>query len=105
MLQHAALPPRRRGDLLSGISRMCSMLACRPEALKLDIPDLRARIGGIRPAAHKMSEKSFSNVRWAFGAALQFAGVIDGLGRGDAKHDPRWSSLVKAIAHDARMAN
>ncbi len=89
MLQAESLPPTRRPDLLSGISRMCSMLGCQAAALKLHVPALREKIGDLRRAAHGISKKSFATLCSAFAAALELAGVIDSFGRGDAKRHPR----------------
>ncbi len=69
MLESAQMPPSRRRDLISGLSRICAMLGCRPADLKLDFADLRGRIAAIRPAAHGISPKTFSNLRCLFTAA------------------------------------
>src|SRR5688572_13980090 len=53
------LPPLRRRDMTSAIKRVCEMAGCSPNSLKLDIPELRARLAGIRPAAHGISAKTF----------------------------------------------
>src|SRR3712207_4545996 len=70
ILEQTDLSPVRRRDLSSGVRRMCSLLGCHPAALSLNIPDLRRRIVGIRPAAHGITQKTFSTLRSNFVAAL-----------------------------------
>jgi integrase len=59
----------------------------------------------IRPAAHGVSAKSYSNLKSLLGAALQLAGVIDPSGRGSAKRHPEWGPLLEALAPDQRLSN
>jgi integrase len=59
----------------------------------------------IRPAAHGIGAKSYSNLKSLFGAALQLAKVTDSLGRGGAKRDPVWAALLGAAAGDKRLSN
>jgi integrase len=62
-------------------------------------------LSGIRPAAHGISAKSYSNLRSLLGAALQLANVTDPLGRGGAKRDPGWAALLRSVADDKRLSN
>ena len=66
---------------------------------------LKEMLSRIRPAAHGVSAKSYSNLRSLFAAALQLAGVIDSLGRGTARQDPDWRTLLEAVAADQRLSN
>ena len=68
-------------------------------------PRLRELLSRIRPAAHGVTAKSYSNVRSLLAAALQLAGVIDPLGRGTARRHPEWGPLLEAIAGDQRLSN
>ena len=105
ILQAAPVPPSRRRDMISAVSRICALLGCQPAGLRLDVEDLRVRIAAIRPAAHRISPKTFSNLRSLFAAALEFAGVIDSVSRGEAKRHRDWAPLVQAIAGDKRMSS
>ena len=69
------------------------------------MPALRARLAAIRPAAHGISPRTFSNLRSLFAAAMEWAGVIERFPRGAAKMDPAWAPLAAAIAGDKRLAN
>ena len=101
-LQQAAIPAERRRDLISALNRIAAMSGCDPAALVLDVPTLRARIGSIRPAAHGVSAKTFSNLRSLFVSALEWGGIIDSMGRGEAKRTrtglrwPKPSSTISA---------
>ena len=59
----------------------------------------------IRPAAHGVTVKSFSNMKSLLAAALQNAGVIESLGRGRAKRDGQWGPLLETVADDQRLSN
>ena len=59
----------------------------------------------IRPAAHGVSAKSYSNLRSLLAAALELAGVIDPSGRGRAIRHPQWGPLLEAVADDQRLSN
>jgi hypothetical protein len=104
MLADAEFSTLRRRDMPSAISRACQMMCCAPGGLGLEVPVLRQKLAGIRPAAHGISAKTFSNVRSAFVAAMDWAGVTEPVGRGAAKRDPVWSPLVAGIAHDERLS-
>jgi integrase len=66
---------------------------------------LREMLSRIRPAAHGVSAKSYSNQRSLLAAALQLAGIIDPLGRGSARCHPQWKPLLDAVADDQRLSN
>jgi integrase len=104
MLQQADLPPLRKRDMVSAVRRICDMLGCAPASLRLDVPGLRIRVVAVRPAAHGISPKTFSNIRSLFAAALEWAGVVEGVGRGVARRHPAWAPLVLEIAGDKRLS-
>jgi hypothetical protein len=80
------------------------MMGCHPTTLKLDVPGLRSGVWKVKPAAHGVSEKTWSNFRSLFTTALQMAGIVDDLGRGEARRDPDWAPLHKTIAAHPRMS-
>jgi hypothetical protein len=50
----------------------------------------------MRPAAHGITAKSYSNLKSLFAAALELVGVIDSLSRGTARRHPEWRPLLEA---------
>ena len=80
------------------------MAGTTPAVLPAEPPLLRGMLSKIRPAAHGISAKSYSNLRSLVAAALQLAGIVDPLGRGGARRHPVWEPLLDAIAHDKRLA-
>lgn len=104
LLNTSDLPDARHRDMISAVRRVCEMMGEDPGYLQLDPIALRPKLARIRPAAHRISRKTFANLRSLFSGALELAGVLDATGRGDAKRDPQWAGRVAAIAHDQRMA-
>src|SRR5262245_60232631 len=105
LLDQAGLSATRRRDMVSAVKRICVMAHTTPAAVPAEATFLRGMLLRIRPAAHGISAKSYSNLRSLLGAALQLAGLIDPLGRGDARRHPVWGPLLEAIADDKRLAN
>ena len=105
LLDQAGLTATRRRDMVSAVKRMCAMAGTTPVAVPTEPPFLREMLSRIHPAAHGISAKSYSNLRSLLAAALGLAGVVDPLGRGDARRHPVWSPLLEAIADDKRLSN
>src|SRR5215211_2761206 len=95
----------RRRDMVSAIKRVCEMAGTVPTSVPADPPLLREMLSRIRPAAHGISAKSYSNLRSLLAAALQRAEVIDPQGRGNAKRHQVWGPLLEAVADDRRLSN
>lgn len=91
------LSATRRRDALSAIRRLCRLAQASPGAVRADAATLRRLIAGIRPAAHGLGPKGWSNLRSAAAAGLAAAGVIDPLPRGTARTDPRWGPLMAGL--------
>ncbi len=66
---------------------------------------LRAMLMAIRPAAHGIRPKTWSNTVSSFRAALELAGVIDPMNRGGAVKHPVWGPLLRSIGQDRRLAD
>jgi hypothetical protein len=98
LIDQAGLPGTRRRDMVSAINRICEMAGTAPARVRAEPAVLKDVISRIRPAAHGISAKSYSNLRSLFAAALQLAGVIDPSGRGSAKRHAAWGALLEAIA-------
>ena len=105
LIDRTELTGTRRRDMISAIKRICEMAGTTPECVCAGLPVLKEMLSRIRPAAHGVSAKSYSNLRSLFAAALQLAGLIDPSGRGSAKRHPAWGALLEAIADDQRLSN
>jgi hypothetical protein len=91
--------------MVSAIKRLCEMAGTMPAGVPAKPPQLRELLSRIRPAAHGVSAKSYSNLRSLLAAALQLGGVVDPLGRGAASRDLEWRRLLEIIANDQRLSN
>jgi integrase len=105
VVDRAGLAGTRRRDMVSALDRICEMAGTMPASVPVEPSVLRDMLSRIRPAAHGVSAKSYSNLKSLFAAALQLAGVIDPSGRGAAKGHPVWGPLLEAIAGDQRLSN
>jgi integrase len=105
LIDQAGLAGTRRRDMVSAVNRICEMAGTAPASVRAEPPVLKDMLSRIRPAAHGVSAKSYSNLRSLFAAALQLAGVIDPSGRGSARRHPVWGPLLDAVAHDQRLSN
>jgi integrase len=104
-LEGTSLTGTRRRDMVSAINRVCEMAGMAPANVPADPAFLRGMLSRVRPAAHGVSAKSYSNQRSLLAAALQLAHVIDPLGRGSARRDPEWGPLLEAVTDDERLSN
>ncbi|MFZ2139976.1 MAG: site-specific integrase [Xanthobacteraceae bacterium] len=104
-LEGTSLTGTRRRDMVSAINRVCEMAGMAPANVPADPAFLRGMLSRVRPAAHGVSAKSYSNQRSLLAAALQLARVIDPLGRGSARRDPEWGPLLEAVTDDERLSN
>jgi integrase len=95
----------RRRDMISAIKRFCEMVGTIPASVPAGPPHLRKLLSRIRPAAHGITAKSYSNLRSLLAAALHLAGVADPLGRGVASRHPKWRPLLQVIGDDQRLSN
>jgi hypothetical protein len=105
LIDQAGITGTRRRDMDSAINRICEMDGTTPASVRAEPAVLREMLSRIRPAAHGVSAKSYSNLRSLFAAALQLAGVIDPSGRGRAIRHPVWGPLLEAVADDQRLSN
>ena len=105
LIDQTGLTGTRRRDMISAIKRICEMAGTTPECVCAGLPVLKEMLSRIRPAAHGVSAKSYSNLRSLLAAALELAGVIDPSGRGRAIRHPQWGPLLQAVADDQRLSN
>jgi hypothetical protein len=59
----------RRRDMISAVKRVCAMAGTTPASVPAQPRPLREMLSRIRPAAHNLSIKSFSNLRSLLAAA------------------------------------
>jgi integrase len=104
-VDRAGLTSTRQRDMVSAVNRVCEMAGTTPAGVPAEPPALRDMLSRIRPAAHGVSAKSYSNQRSLLGSALQLAGITDPLGRGSAKRHPGWGPLLEAVANDMRLSS
>jgi hypothetical protein len=105
LLDQSGLTGTRRRDMVSAVKGICEMFETMPAGVPAQPLHLRELLSRIRPAAHGVTAKSYSNLRSLFAAALQPAGVIDPLGRGSARRHPEWRPLLEAIVDDKRLSS
>ena len=84
-LDEASLGATRKRDMVSAVKRISEMAGTIPAGVAAEAPHLRRLLSRIRPAAHGISAKSYSNLKSLLASALQLAGVIDPMGRGGAR--------------------
>jgi len=105
LLERTALTGTRRRDMVSALKRICEMAGATPTQVPALAPRVRELLSRIRPAAHGVTAKSYSNLRSLLAAGLQLAGAIDPLGRGRAIHHPVWGPVLEVLAEDQRLSN
>jgi integrase len=104
-LDGADLKANRRRDLKSAINRASEMARVAPTALPVDPVALRGILQQIRPAAHGLKQKTWSNVRSLLGASLHIAGLADPMGQGLAQQSPAWAPLLLSIRENKRLSH
>ena len=71
LIDQAGLTGTRRRDMVSAFNRICEMAGTMPASVRAEPTVLKDMLSRIRPAAHGVSAKSYSNLRSLFAAALQ----------------------------------
>jgi integrase len=104
LVRSAEMSPTRRRDMLSAIERLCEMLGRSPAGVPLHVPELRVLLREIRPAAHRISGKTFANIRSLVAAAVALTGQLDGPVRGLSKGHPVWGPLMQGLSTDHALA-
>ena len=74
VIHQAGLTGTRRRDMVSAINRICEMAGTTPASVRAEPAVLKDMLSRIRPAAHGVSAKSYSNLKSLFAATLQLAG-------------------------------
>jgi integrase len=105
LFDQSGLIGTRRRDMISAIKRFCEMVGTAPASVPAEPAHLRKLLSRIRPAAHGVTAKTYSNLRSLLAAALHLAGVADPLGRGVASRHPKWRPLLEVIGDDQRLSN
>lgn len=104
-LDKAGLSSTRKRDMVSAVRRICEMAGTSPAGVSVEPPLVRGLLAKVRPAAHNISAKSYSNLKSLLAASLQLIGVVDPMDRGRAKRHSLWEPLLKAISDDKRLSN
>jgi hypothetical protein len=61
LFDRSGLIGTRRRDMISAIKRFCEMVGTIPASVPAEPPHLRKLLSRIRPAAHGITAKSYSN--------------------------------------------
>jgi integrase len=101
----ASLPGRRPWIGRSATQRICTMAGVSPASVPAETVSIRALLRKFRPAAHGISQKTWTNVLSRFRVELRFAAVIDPNYAGLAARHPAWATLVQAISGDKGLSN
>src|SRR5438093_5594919 len=70
LFDQAGLTGTRRRDMVSAVNRICEMASTTPAGVRAEPSVLKDLLSRIRPAAHGVSVKSYSNLRSLLAAAL-----------------------------------
>src|SRR4051794_5351371 len=70
LIDQAGLSGTRRRDMVSAVNRVCELAGTVPPSVRAEPPVLKEMLSRIRPAAHGVSGKSYSNLRSLLAAAL-----------------------------------
>ena len=62
LLDQAGLTATRHRDMVSAVKRVCAMAGTTPAGVRRGAAPLRGMLSRIRPAAHGISAKSYSNL-------------------------------------------
>src|SRR4051794_19630613 len=62
-LDNTGMGGTRRRDMVSAIKRVCDMAGSTPACVPAEVLQLRETLSHIRPAAHSITVKSYSNIR------------------------------------------
>ena len=93
-----SLPPVRRRDLRSAVSRVADLLSDDPARIALDLPAIAAGLAVISPAAVALSAKSFANIRAGFTAAVQTSGLLPKAYVKKSPLAPAWAGLIAQLS-------
>jgi integrase len=91
------LPPTRRRDLRSAISRVAALLAEDTAHLPLDLAAIAGRLAAINPVAAGLTPKTLSNIRSDFLAAVRTSGLQPVLASSTAALTPPWADLLALL--------
>lgn len=100
----AETPEQRRRNGKPATVRICEMAGTLSTQVPATAPAVRALLATIRPAAHGMTSKTWTNLLSRFRRELRLAGVIDHGYEGRAARHTAWAPLVAAIAGDKKLS-
>ena len=93
LANNGLLPPTRRRDLRSAISRVAALLCEDPARLPLDLAAIAGRLAGINPVAAGLTPKTLSNIRSDLLAAVRMSGLQPVLASSKAALSPPWADF------------
>jgi integrase len=95
-LRDAEIAPDRLRDLRSAVRRVAAFLGLQPGEVPLAISDIADGLADLKSAALGITEKSLSNIRSNFIAAVRVSGLATN-GRVRAKRTPLWCELIDKL--------
>jgi integrase len=90
------LSKTRKRDLRSAVTSFAKLRGQPPEAIPVDLADIRRTLDQIVPAWAKVSPKRWSNLRSDLAAAIHASGLRPMLKTADLALDEAWSTLLGA---------
>jgi hypothetical protein len=89
----------RRRDLRSAVKRVATLLGDDPARVLLDIPAISSKLTAISPVAAGLSNKSFSNIRSDFMAAVKASRLKPVHCSGKTPMSAAWTNLVAGLSY------
>lgn len=97
LANNGLLPPTRRRDLRSAISRVAALLGEDPACLPLDLAAIAGRLAVINPVAAGLTPKTLSNIRSDLLAAVRTSGLQPVLASSKVALSPPWADLLALL--------
>ena len=97
LANNGLLPPTRRRDLRSAISRVAALLGEDPACLPLDLAAIAGRLAVINPVAAGLTPKTLSNIRSDLLAAVRTSGLQPVLASPKVALSPPWADLLALL--------
>ncbi len=96
-IERAELSAGRSRDLRSAVVRVAKLLRDEPGRIPLVMPDIARQLAEVQPAAAGLSEKSLSNIRSGFLAAVRLSGLTTAA-PATPELDQAWADLMSKLA-------
>jgi len=92
--RNRSLSGDRRRDLRSGAKRVARLIGEKPDNIPLDLPAISQTLASVMPAGAGLSQKTLSNIRSNFLAAVRVSGIGSVPSLRSAGLLPSWSKIL-----------